>query len=109
MQAVKFEGNGTEYFKIWIVNILLTILTIGLYYPWAKVRNKRYFYANTTLEGRSFEYHATGRQLLVGYLIAMTLLIVYIGTQKVSPIGSLIVLLVFFAGLPWDRMAELEV
>lgn len=101
MQAVKFEGNGTEYFKIWIVNILLTILTIGLYYPWAKVRNKRYFYANTTLEGRSFEYHATGKQLLVGYLIAMTLLIVYIGVQKVSPIGSLIVLLVFFAGLPW--------
>jgi uncharacterized membrane protein YjgN (DUF898 family) len=101
MKTFKFEGSGTEYFKIWIVNVLLTILTLGIYYPWAKVRNKRYFYANMTQGGRGFEYHATGKQLIVGYLIAMVLLITYIGVQKVSPIGSLIVLLVFFVAVPW--------
>jgi uncharacterized membrane protein YjgN (DUF898 family) len=101
MKTFKFEGSGTEYFKIWIVNILLTILTLGLYYPWAKVRNRRYFYANMTHGGSGFEYHATGQQLFVGYLIAMVLLITYIGVQKVSPMGSLIVLLVFFVAVPW--------
>jgi len=101
MKALSFEGNGLEYFKIWIVNILLVIVTIGLYYPWAKVRNNRYLYANTTLENRTFDYHATGKQLFVGYLIAMALLIVYVIIQNVSPTGGAIVFLIFIAALPW--------
>jgi len=40
----EFRGDGMEYFKIWIVNILLTILTLGIYSAWATVRNNRYFY-----------------------------------------------------------------
>jgi len=101
MKALSFEGNGNEYFKIWIVNVLLTIITVGLYYPWAKVRNHRYFYGNTKLEGRNFEYHATGKQLFLGYLISMILFIIYVVIQKVSPIGSLVVVLILFAGIPW--------
>jgi len=101
MKALSFEGSGMEYFKIWIVNVLLTIVTLGLYYPWAKVRNNRYFYANSTLEGRNFEYHATGKQLFIGYLIAMALFIAYVVIQQVSPAGSGIVALLFILALPW--------
>lgn len=101
MSALKFQGNAWEYFKIWIVNILLTIVTIGLYYPWAKVRNLRYFYGNSTLDGKNFEYHATGKQLFLGYLIAMGLFIAYAILQEVSPIGGLIVFLIFMFGFPW--------
>ena len=101
MKAFSFEGSGLEYFKIWIVNILLTIVTLGLYYPWAKVRNKRYIYGNSTLENRNFDYHATGKQLFVGYLISMALLITYIVIQQISPIGGAIVFLLFFLALPW--------
>lgn len=101
MKAFSFEGKGFEYFKIWIVNILLTIVTLGLYYPWAKVRNRRYFYANSNLEGRNFEYHATGKQLFIGYLISIVLLIIYVGIQNVSPAGSLIILGLFFIAFPW--------
>ncbi|MBQ0797791.1 MAG: DUF898 domain-containing protein [Porticoccaceae bacterium] len=101
MQALRFEGSGFEYFKIWIVNLLLILITLGLYYPWAKVRNHRYFYANSTLEGRNFEYHATGKQLFVGYLIAMALFITYVIIQNISPVGSMVVLLVFLLALPW--------
>lgn len=42
----RFTGNGREYFRIWIVNTLLTILTLGIYSAWAKVRKKRYIYGN---------------------------------------------------------------
>ena len=101
MKALSFEGSGMEYFKIWIVNILLNIVTLGLYYPWAKVRNNRYFYGNSTLEGRNFEYHATGKQLFIGYLIAMVLLIIYVVIQQVSPTGGTIVALIFMLALPW--------
>ncbi|MFW2373645.1 MAG: YjgN family protein [Gammaproteobacteria bacterium] len=101
MKALSFDGSGMEYFKIWIVNVLLTILTLGLYHPWAKVRNNRYFYANSMLEGRNFEYHATGKQLFFGYLIAMTLLILYIIINQVSPTGSLILVATLFLAVPW--------
>ncbi len=36
--AIRFTASGSEYFRIWIVNLLLTVLTLSLYYPWAKVR-----------------------------------------------------------------------
>lgn len=101
MKTLSFEGNGWEYFKIWIVNILLVVVTLGLYYPWAKVRNRRYFYANTSLDGRNFDYHATGKQLFVGYLIAMAIFITYVVIQEISLIGSMVVLLGFFLALPW--------
>ena len=40
---VEFHGSGSEYFKIWIVNVFLTIITVYVFSAWAKVRTKRYF------------------------------------------------------------------
>jgi len=101
MESLRFTGSGSEYFKIWIVNILLTIITLGFYYPWAKVRNRRYFYANSTLSDRNFEYHATGKQLFIGFLIAMVFFIAYNLIAQVSPQGGLLLLLILFIAIPW--------
>ena len=62
----EFRGSATEFFGIWIVNLLLSLLTFGIYSAWAKVRTKKYFYQNTYVAGRSFDYHATGGQILIG-------------------------------------------
>jgi len=101
MEALRFTGSGSEYFKIWIVNVLLTIITLGMYYPWAKVRNKRYFYANTNLADRNFEYHATGKQLFVGFLIAMVLFILYVVLGQLHPLNGSVLMFVLFIALPW--------
>ncbi|MFT6916719.1 MAG: uncharacterized membrane protein YjgN (DUF898 family) [Motiliproteus sp.] len=101
MKTLSFEGNGWEYFKIWIVNVLLTVITLGIYYPWAKVRNLRYFYANSSLEGKKFNFHATGKQLFIGYLIAMVLLVIFVLVQKMSPTGNLFLLSALFLASPW--------
>ena len=101
MKALSFEGTGLEYFKIWIVNVLLTIITLGLYYPWAKVRNNRYFYANSTLEDKNFEYHATGKQLFIAYLIAFVLFIVYTVVGKFFPMASIWFILLLSILIPW--------
>jgi len=66
-----FKGSGKEFFRIWIVNIALTILTLGIYSAWAKVRTNRYFYANTYLNGSNFEYNAEPKRILVGRLIVV--------------------------------------
>jgi hypothetical protein len=43
----EFRGEAREYFRIWIVNLALGIVTLGVYSAWAKVRSERYFYGNT--------------------------------------------------------------
>lgn len=101
MTKLNFTGNGFEYFKIWIVNILLTIITLGIYYPWAKVRNNKYLYANSTMEENNFDYHATGKQLFLGYVIALVLFIAYNILGQIFPILSVIFLVALFIAIPW--------
>lgn len=101
IQRLFFTGSGREYFGVWIVNILLTIITLGIYSAWAKVRRNRYFYGNTVLLGRGFEYHASGEQILIGRLIVFACLVLYnIMLTFVPLVGiGLGVLMLFF--VPW--------
>ena len=74
----EFRGNASEYFRIWIVNIALTILTLGIYSAWAKVRTNRYMYANTYLNGSSFEYNADPIRILIGRIVVVTLYALFV-------------------------------
>lgn len=99
--TVQFTGKGTEYFKIWIVNILLSLITLGIYSAWAKVRTKRYFYGNTLLNDAPFEYHATPKQILIGRIIALVLLVVYVVTSETMPTIAGVVIALLFLATPW--------
>lgn len=57
---VQFNGDARDYFRVWLVNALLTIITFGIWSAWAKVRTQRWFYGHTQIGGHGFEYHATG-------------------------------------------------
>lgn len=105
---LSFTGSGKEYFGIWIVNILLTIVTIGIYSAWAKVRRNRYFYGNTMLLGRGFEYHARGGQILIGRLIVFGYFIIYNLALSVFPIAGLVLGLLILVALPWLVMRGLR-
>lgn len=94
---VIFEGNTKEYFGIWIVNLLLSIVTLGIYSAWAKVRRKKYFYHNTLIENVGFDYNAKPISILKGRLIAVALIIV----ASVNPILQSLVLVLIFLFLPW--------
>ena len=96
-----FSGEGYEYFKIWIVNILLVIVTVGLYSPWAKVRNTQYFYGNTTLNGASFAFTADPVKMLIGRLIALGIFVLVGALQYYSPLTSILVMLPLIFLFPW--------
>jgi uncharacterized membrane protein YjgN (DUF898 family) len=100
-QSFEFKGQGGEYFKIWIVNVLLTIVTLGIYSAWAKVRTERYFYGNTFFDGSNFEYHATGWQIFKGRIIAAIVIVVLAIMQQVSTELSLIASLLISLSAPW--------
>ncbi|MEG3767347.1 YjgN family protein [Alteromonas sp. 14N.309.X.WAT.G.H12] len=90
---VTFYGSTGEYFSIWIVNVLLSIVTLGIYSAWAKVRTNRYFYANTDIDGHRFTYLATPLQILKGRLIAVCLFACYFLLSSLHPLAGAIVAL----------------
>ncbi|HAT8530143.1 TPA: DUF898 family protein [Vibrio vulnificus] len=99
--SIQFKGQGGEFFGIWIVNILLSVITLGIYSAWAKVRTKRYFYGNTFIAGDNFEYHAQPMQLLKGRLVALALVVIWVVANSFFPLASLVLLALFYVALPW--------
>jgi uncharacterized membrane protein YjgN (DUF898 family) len=97
----QFTGSGGEYFKIWIVNIILSVLTLGIYSAWAKVRNKRYFYGNTILDENSFEYDADPVKILKGRIIVGVFFVALNLSQQSLPLIYWILFLIFIGFLPW--------
>ena len=91
---IRFTGSGSEYFRIWIVNLLLSIVTLSLYRPWAKVRRLRYFYANTLVDGQAFDFHGNPRKMLRGYLLVGLMLVAYSAAGRFSPTAALVALLI---------------
>ncbi|MCI0370965.1 MAG: DUF898 domain-containing protein [candidate division NC10 bacterium] len=71
IRRLSFHGAGGSLFGIHIVNIFLTIITLGIYSFWGRVRVRNYLLSETEFEGDRFAYHGTGRELLNGYLKAM--------------------------------------
>ena len=97
----EFQGKAGEYFRIWIVNVVLTVLTLGIYAAWAKVRTRRYFYGNTLLDGKPFDFTGNPVAILKGNLIFGGLFILYTVSGAMYPPVAILVLLVILALMPW--------
>jgi uncharacterized membrane protein YjgN (DUF898 family) len=75
--SLEFRGTAHEYFRVWIVNLCLTLLTLGVFSAWAKVRKKRYLYSHTILDGTPFQYLGRPIPILKGRLVAAVGVLVY--------------------------------
>ncbi len=96
-----YHGDGTELFKIYIVNWLLTILTLGLYYPWAKASILKYNYQHTKFDGSNFTFHGTGKEMFRGFIKVVAVIGILYGALIAAQLSgntilTLIVLLGFY-------------
>jgi uncharacterized membrane protein YjgN (DUF898 family) len=98
---VEFTASAGEYFRIWIVNLALTIVTLGIYSAWAKVRKRRYFYGHTRISGEAFEYRANPIAILKGRIIAVAGLAVFYGVGQFWPLYQWILWIPFAIIAPW--------
>jgi uncharacterized membrane protein YjgN (DUF898 family) len=103
-----FTGSGKEYFRIWIVNLLLTVATLGIYSAWAKVRRLQYFDRNTQLAGASFDFRGDPRAILRGRMLAVVVVAAYHYLYGYSPAAWLAVVALLFAALPFLFRAALR-
>ncbi|MEJ5063318.1 DUF898 family protein [Erwinia sp. MYb375] len=99
--AVLFHGRSGEYFSIWLVNALLTMITLGIYSAWATVRRRRYFYGNTEIAGDRFDYHARPIDILKGRIIVFVGLVLFFILSSLMPGIAPVFVLAFFALIPW--------
>jgi uncharacterized membrane protein YjgN (DUF898 family) len=100
-EQLRFTGTGSEYFGIWIVNLLLTLITLGIYSAWAKVRRLQYFYRHTELAGSSFDFHGSPTRILIGRILALLLLFLYNYSVRLQSRLTLVVLLGLAVIMPW--------
>src|SRR5688500_17490810 len=98
--ALRFTGSGSEYFRIWIVNLLLTLVTLTLYHPWAKVRRLRYFHGNTLVGGHALDFHGNPWKVLRGYLLVGAMVVLYSLAGNFSPVAGLIAFVIVAALWP---------
>ncbi len=101
LTPIEFTGTAREYFGIWITNILLSILTLGIYSAWAKVRTKKYFAHHTLIAETGFDYHAKPLNILKGRVIAVVLYFIYGLVSQASPVLAFIFLVFIFLATPW--------
>ena len=98
---LSFTGDGSEYFRIWIVNLALSVVTLGIYSPWAKVRRLQYFYRHTRLAGSSFDFHGDPLAILRGRLVGALLFGGYALSGFVSPLATLAMLVLIGVLMPF--------
>lgn len=97
---VRFVGSGSEYFRIWVVNLLLTLVTVGIYYPYAKVRRLKYFHGATEVAGNPLSFHANPHAMLRGYLLVALMLGAYTLAGRFSPAAGLVAFVILAALWP---------
>jgi len=84
-RTLLFHGSGGALFGMQIFNLLRVLVTLGVYYFWAKVRVRAYMASETEFEGDRFAYHGTGRELFVGFLKAMLVFVVPVALLQILP------------------------
>jgi uncharacterized membrane protein YjgN (DUF898 family) len=72
---LRFHGEPGVYARLWLRNLLLILLTAGLYLPWARVRSQRYLMRHTQVAGHVLDYHEPPSQLLPRYALSLALML----------------------------------
>ena len=101
---MEFTGSGGEYFRVWIVNVLLSIVTMGIYTPWARRRTAQYFYSHTLVAGSPLEFTAQQRKMVVGFLLLMLITLAYniaANTGQDAAVGLLLLTGAILSPLIW--------
>lgn len=74
-KKISFIGDGLNFLLLFLKVVLLSFFTFGIYYFWGKVEFKKFFYNNTKFDNEAFDYHSTGKELFIGFLKLMGIIV----------------------------------
>ena len=76
-RGIRFTGRWQDYLKIAVTNLLLTIVTLGIYRFWATARQRRYLWSNTRIIDDELEWTGTGGEMFIGFLMVMGIFVAW--------------------------------
>ncbi|SMF17065.1 YjgN family protein [Pseudobacteriovorax antillogorgiicola] len=104
----KYHGTGSELGLLILKNVFLTLITIGLYYPWGKTALRKYLWSHTSLDGHRFQFTGTGKEIFIGYLkvlgVYVSFVILNVATRSHTMLNGIIgfgFFLLFLWALPY--------
>lgn len=114
--GVRYHGTGGGLFVIVFENLLLTIVTFGVYLPWARTERRKYLWQNLEFDRHRLRYHGTGREMLMGYLKVLAGYLAFLGlpaavaqtNPKAAPIVQLVLLLILLPLIPIEPIEDLS-
>ncbi len=103
-KLLKFNGDHSTLVGLRIINNILKVITLGIYYPWARVNMLKYMYGETEFSGSRFVFHGTGREMFIGFIKAVALFgafyaILFYGVFSKNIVIYIICALIFFIGV----------
>lgn len=104
MGPVAFDRTLAGLTGIAVKGFLLSLVTFGIYRFWYITNLRRFFWSRTAVDGSPAEYTGTGKELFLGFLVALAILVpVYVGifalsllSPKLAPFGGLLSFAVLF-------------
>ena len=101
--GVRFLGQRRSYWRLLIRGAVLLAATLGIYRFWLATDIRRFLWSNTEIAGEALEYTGTALELLLGFLIAIAILIpvytvIFLAALDLGAIGKFSGMLAF-AGL----------
>ncbi len=97
---IKFTGSYRAFSRLCYTNLVFTLLTLGLFAAWARIRRRRFLYANTCISGSGFYFHADPVKQLNRNLVVFTLALVYLVVEFYSFTLALLLFTAFLLALP---------
>jgi Bacterial protein of unknown function (DUF898) len=78
---VMFTGDRGEFRRLVARGAGLELITVGFYRFWLATDIRRHLWSNTAIDGDAAEYTGRGRELLIGFLFALAILVpIYLDT-----------------------------
>jgi uncharacterized membrane protein YjgN (DUF898 family) len=72
--AFRFHGSWQEFARIAVSNLLLTIVTLGIYRFWATTREREYLWGKTDFIDERLEWTGRGMELFIGFIMVFLLI-----------------------------------
>jgi uncharacterized membrane protein YjgN (DUF898 family) len=72
---LRFVGDRGDYWRLMIRGGVLQAITLGIYRFWLFTDMRRFLWASTAVEGETLEYTGTAAELLIGFLLAIGILV----------------------------------
>jgi uncharacterized membrane protein YjgN (DUF898 family) len=93
--TARFVGPAEKFWRLLIRGALLLMVTLGIYRFWLITDIRRFLWANSEIADDALEYLGTGRELIIGFLIAIAILVplyavLFLVALLLGPIGAII-------------------